>query len=175
MYCSPTLLADARLTRELAQAATPERMSIPSDEVMDAVLRGTSTTGFDVGEVAAAQAALVVINNALQAASEVIDGYLVMRKPTPYIVPLDPVPGIVVTWAKWIARYLLHKDRVNTQEATDPVVRDYKEALRFLELLRDGKFSLGADDPLPAASGGMPQTCGPERVFSSDTLQDFGL
>ncbi|WP_374607114.1 gp436 family protein [Thermomonas sp.] len=175
MYCTPTLLADAKLTRELAQAATPERMPIPSDEAMDAVLRGTSTVGMDADEIEAAEAALVVVNNALQAASELIDGYLVMRKPTPYTVPLSPVPGIVVTWCRWIARYLLHKDRVNTQEATDPVVRDYKEALRFLAMLRDGEFSLGADDPLPAPSSGMPQHCGPARVFTTDTLKDFGL
>lgn len=175
MYCTPTLLADAKLTRELAQAATPERMPIPSDEVMDAVLRGSSTVGMDADELEAAEAALVVVNNALQAASGLIDGFLVMRKPTPYVVPLNPVPEIVTIWCRWIARYLLHKDRVNTQEATDPVVRDYKEALRFLAMLRDGQYSLGADDPLPAPSSGMPQSCGPARVFTTDTLKDFGL
>ena len=120
------------------------------------------------------QAALVVVNNALEAGAQVIDGYLVLRKPTPYTVPLSPVPGIVVTWNRWIARYLLHKDRVNTEERTDPVVRDYQEALKFLGLLRDGKFALGADDPLPAPSSGAAQSCGAERQFTMDTLADFG-
>lgn len=174
MYCSPAILADAKLTRELAEVATPERMPIPADAVMDAVLRNGSLVGFDPDQVAAAQAALVVINTALESADQVIDGYLVMRKPTPYTVPLDPVPGIVTTWARWIARYLLHKDRVNTEERTDPVVRDYKAAIKFLEDIRDGKFSLGAGDPLPAPSAGMPQFCGPERQFTMDTLKGFG-
>lgn len=174
MYCTPATLADAKLTRELAEVATPERMPIPTDAVMDAVLREGSTVGMDADEVAAAQAALVVILKALADAAGVIDGYLRVRKPVPYTVPLDPVPDIVQVWTRWIARYLLHKDRVNTEEKTDPVVRDYKEAIRFLEAIRDGKFALGANDPLPPPSGGAPMTCGPERVFTTETLKDFG-
>lgn len=174
MYCTPTLLADARLTRELAQVATPDRMLIPADAVMDKVLRGSDTSGDDIDQVANAQAALVVVNEALGNADGVIDGYLRMRKPRPYTVPLNPVPEIVTVWARWIARYLLHKDRVNTEEKTDPVVRDYREAIRMLELVRDGKFSLGIEDPLDPPSAGMPQSCGPERVFTTDTLKDFG-
>lgn len=174
MYCTPAQLADAKLARELAQAATPERMAIPSDAVMDRVLRGEDTSGDSVEEVASAQAALVVINEALRNADGVIDGYLCMRKPTAYAVPLNPVPEIVTVWARWIARYLLHKDRVNTEERTDPVVRDYRDAIKFLEQVRDGKFSLGIDDPLPPASGGAPQCAGEDRQFTMDSLRDFG-
>ncbi len=174
MYCTPTQLADAKLVRELAQAATPERMIIPADAVMDIVLRGQDTTGQDADQVAAAQAALVVVQNALANADGLIDGYLRLRKPRPYPVPLNPVPEIVEVWARWIARYLLHKDRYGTEEKSDPVVRDYREAIRLLELVRDGKFSLGLDDPLPPSSAGMPDFCGPARVFTTDTLKDFG-
>lgn len=174
MYCTTTHLADARLTRELAQVATPERMPIPADAVMDAVLRGGDTSAMDPAVVAVAQDALVVIDTALGDADQVIDGYLRMRKPTPYTVPLNPVPGIVSVWARWIARYLLHKDRINTEERTDPIVRDYKQAIAFLEQVRDGKFSLGGDDPLPPASSGAPESCGADRQFTMDTLQDFG-
>ena len=45
MYCTLVQLADAKLARELAQAATPERLRIPADEVMDAVLRGAERIG----------------------------------------------------------------------------------------------------------------------------------
>ena len=41
MYCTPTQMADAKLVRELAQAATPERMVIPADAVT------TSGSGLD--------------------------------------------------------------------------------------------------------------------------------
>lgn len=174
MYCTATQLADAKLTRELAQVATPERMPIVDDALMDVVLRGGDTSAYLPADVDQAQAALVVIEKALTDATEVIDGYLLMRKPTPYTVPLNPVPGIVAVWCRWIARYLLHKDRFNTEERTDPIVRDYRDALKFLGLVRDGSFSLGADDPLPPASGGAPQVCAPERVFTTATLKDYG-
>ena len=175
MYCTPALLADAKLTHELAQVATPERFPIVIDELMEATLRGTDRSAFDLADVAIADEALAIVNRALTAADGLIDGYLVMRKPTPYTVPLNPVPGIVSTWAQWMARYLLHKDRVSTQESTDPVVRDYKEALRFLGMVRDGTFSLGSGDPLPVPSSGAPEFEVPERQFTMHSLRDYGL
>lgn len=174
MYCTPTQLADAKLARELAQVATPERMRIPADAAMDAALRGGDLSAFPAEDQASAAAALDVVETALGDADQVIDGYLRLRKPAPYTVPLNPVPGIVSVWSRWIARYLLHKDRVNTEEKSDPIVRDYRDAIRFLEQVRDGKFSLGVDDPLPPASSGAPQSCGPDRQFSMDTLKDYG-
>ena len=174
MYCTPARLADAKLTRELAEVATPERFPIVADDLMEATLRGADRSAFDPAAVEIADAALVVVTQALQAADGLIDGYLVMRKPTPYVVPLNPVPGIVSTWSRWIGRYLLHKDRISTEERTDPVVRDYKEALKFLALVRDGQFSLGAGDPLPAPSAGAPEFVAPERQFTMDTLRGYG-
>lgn len=174
MYCTPAHLADANLVRELAQVATPERSPVVADDLMEATLRGTDRTGFDPADVAVADEALAHVERALQDADSLIDGYLVMRKPRPYTVPLNPVPGIVVVWARRIARYLLHKDRQGTQEGTDPIVRDYRDTLKLLEQTRDGKFALGVDDPLPPPSGGSPQSCGAERQFTMDTLRDFG-
>lgn len=174
MYCTPLQLSEAKLARELAQVATPERFPIVADDLFDLTLRGEDRSGFPPADVAIADEALDVVEKALTDADGVINGYLRMRKPVPYTLPLDPVPGLVSVWARWIARYLLHKDRVNTQEQTDPVVRDYRQAIRFLELVRDGKFSLGADDPLPPPGSGSPDFSAPERVFTYDTLRDFG-
>ncbi len=173
MYCTPARLADAKLTHELAQVATPERYAIVSDDLMEATLRGVDRSAFDPADVVIADEALAIVNQALLDADSLIDGYLVMRKPTPYVVPLNPVPGIVSTWAAWIARYLLHKDRVSTDEKTDPVVRNYRDALKFLALVRDGQFSLGADDPLPPKSSGAPQFEAAERQFTMQTLRDY--
>lgn len=174
MYCTALQLADARLTRELAQIATPERDAIVADALMEATLRGEDRSAFSVGEIAIADAALVHIEKALGDADGIIDGYLRIRKPVPYTVPLDPIPEIVAVWARWIARYLLHKDRIGTSEQQDPVVRDYKEALRFLQAVAEGKFSLGADDPLPPAGAGMAEMVAPDRVFTQDSLRDYG-
>lgn len=174
MYVTLAQLADAKLTRELAQVATPDSAPVIDDALMEASLRGEDRSTWSPDQIALADDALVHITGAVTAADAVIDGFLRNRKPVAYTVPLDPVPGIVSVWSRWIARYLLHKDRVGTAEATDPVVRDYKEALRFLQLTADGKFALGADDPLPPPGAGMPQACAPERVFTGDTLRDFG-
>lgn len=174
MYVTPAQLADAKLTRELAQVATPDSAPVLDDALMEATLRNADRSSWPADQIALADAAAVTITQAIDSADEVIDGYLRNRKPVAYAVPLNPVPGIVSVWSRWIARYLLHKDRVNTAEATDPVVRDYREACRFLQLTADGKFSLGADDPLPPAGAGLPQACAPERVFTQDTLRDFG-
>lgn len=174
MYATTDQLADANLARELAQIATPTSGAIIDTGLMEAALRHQDMSAWPADQVALAAAALLTIGRAIADADQVIDGYLRTRKPVPYTVPLQPVPGIVAVWSRWIARYLLHKDRVNTAEATDPVVRDYKEALRFLQMVTDGKFSLGADDPQAPPSGGAPAFCAPERVFTSDTLADFG-
>ena len=174
MYCTAVQLADSRLTRELSQIATPERVAILDDSLMEATLRGTDRASFDPVLVSIADEALVHVEKALADADGVIDGYLRSRKPTPYTVPLDPVPDVVSVWARWIARYLMHKDRVHTTDQQDPIVRDYKEALRFLQLVADGKFSLGPLDPLPPAGAGIAQVCAPERVFTQESLRDYG-
>lgn len=174
MYATLAQLADAKLSRELAQVATADNATVIDDALMEASLRDGDRSSWPADQIALADDALVHITKAIGDADSVINGYLRNRKPTAYTVPLDPVPGIVAVWSRWIARYLLHKDRVNTAEATDPVVRDYKEALKFLQLTADGKFSLGADDPLPPPGAGAPEVCAPERVFTFDTLRDFG-
>ena len=38
---------------------------------------------------------------------------------------------------------------------------------------KDGKFSLGANDPVAPTGGGSPQHCAPPRVFDQRTLHDF--
>jgi phage gp36-like protein len=174
MYCPPARLADAKLTQELAEATTPENQPTIEFDLMDATLRGSDRSAWPAGEVAIADVALARIETALADADATINGYLAMRKPRPYPLPLDPVPGIVSVWARQIARYLLLQDRFGTREETDPVIRDYRSALRFLEFVREGKFSLGVDDPLPPAGAGSPAFIAPERVFTDATLRDFG-
>jgi phage gp36-like protein len=174
MYCTLAQLADANLAREFAQLTTPERYAVVSDELFEAALRGEDLSRFDPADVAVAGEAQARVVAALVSADGVIEGYLALRKPHPYALPLNPVPGIVSVWARQIARYMLNKDRVGTREESDPVVRDYRDAIRFLEQTRDGKFSLGANDPLPPPSAGAPEFCAPPRVYTQETLRDYG-
>ena len=173
-YATPVQLADAKLSNELAQVTTPERVRVIDDALMEATLRGTDRAAWTADQVGIADECLRTINAALRSADAVVNGYLRIRKPTPYPVPLDPVPELVATWSRYIARYMLHKDRVNTTEREDPIVRDYKQALYFLQLVADGKFSLGDGDPLPPSGSGMPQFVSEERQFTMATLKDYG-
>lgn len=79
-----------------------------------------------------------ILQSALNDASAEIDGYLVGR----YIVPLTVVSRLIVTYCCDIARYRLSGATVTEVET---VRSRYKDALRFLEGVRDGKNDLGVD------------------------------
>lgn len=57
-------------------------------------------------------------------------------------------------------------------ESDDPIVRDYRDALKSLQFVAAGKISLGVDDPAPGV--GAPEYKAPDRVFDECTLKDFG-
>ena len=86
------------------------------------------------------------LQKALDRASGEIDLYLVGR----YALPLTVVPPLIVTYCVDIARYRLSGSDVTE---TDPVRTRYKDALRFLEGVRDGKNKLPAEVPTAGADG----------------------
>lgn len=170
MYVTLVELADRPGATELSQVATPLRYPAVNPELLDALLRGEPVTGWPADEVQVGTEALDVIVSAINDAQGVIDGFLARRG---YTVPLPaPAPSIVRQWARAIARYLLHKDRL-TGEQNDPIVRDYRDALKFLQLVADGKFSLGPEDSVAPTGGGSPQFSAPARVFDRQSLKDF--
>ena len=77
-------------------------------------------------------------------ADAVIDGYLAKRG---YALPLAPVLRLVVAWARALTRYGLHKNRL-APDGKDPIERAQREALRLLQQVAEGKFALGAADPV---------------------------
>jgi phage gp36-like protein len=137
-------LAERPGARELAQVATKEGVRAVATDLMEATLRGADRSAWPTDQVAVADDALQRIQDAVTEAESLIDGYLAKRS---YPLPLSPVPKLVTGWARDIARYLLHKDR-GGKEDSDPIVRNYKDALKFLGLVAEGKFSLGAEDPI---------------------------
>ena len=145
-YITAPDLAERPGARELAQVATAEHQRMVPHELMEATLRGADRTSWSTDQVAVADDALRRIEDAVGQAESIIDGYLARRG---YPLPLTPVPELVTGWARDIARYLLHKDRAGKDDS-DPVVRAYRDALKFLELTATGKFSLGALDPIVA-------------------------
>lgn len=169
MYITPAQLADRPGARELAQVATRERDAIVDDALMDATLRGGDRSGWTADQIAIADDALARINAAIVEAVGVIDGFLARR----YTLPLANASDLVTAWARAITRYLLHKDRISGEQ-NDPILRDYRDALKLLALVADGKFSLGANDPaLTDPQDGEVQFGGDAKVFGRDQMRSF--
>jgi phage gp36-like protein len=144
VYLTPAQLAEIPGALELAQVASDDHGAVVDAELMELTLRGEDRSAYAADAIAAADAALVRIEAAIDQVALLIDGYLRLR----YTLPLDPVPEILAGWARAIVRYRLHKDlHLEGDERRNPIVRDYRDALKFLAEVRDGRFSLGVSDP----------------------------
>jgi len=119
-------------------------------------------------ELARAVSALDEIEQTMVRASGEIDARLATRG---YALPVDvqqfPMVG---TWARSMTRYLLHTQREGTQETTGRIERDYRDAIRSLNLIAGGNLLLGANDPLAASAGNAVHLSSPERQFSRNIL-----
>jgi len=168
-YVTHVELAERPGARELAQVASAEHQPIIDYALMDATLRDADRATWEAGDQAAADAAVGRIDDAIREADSLIDGFLARRG---YPLPLAPVPGVVSSWSRAITRYLLHKSRISL-ESNDPIVRDYRDALKLLQLTADGKFSLGAEDPVANAASTDVRFAGAPTVFGRDQLRRF--
>ncbi len=154
-YITPADLAERPGAREIASVASLAHQMVTDDELMDATLRGADRSAWTLGQMQAADVAYDRVQDAIDEASAVIDGYLAQRG---YALPLQ-LPStstgksVLTAWARAITRYLLNKDRV-ADASKDPIARDYQDALKMLALLAQGKYSLGAGDPEAAAQAG---------------------
>ncbi|WP_411387672.1 gp436 family protein [Pseudomonas aeruginosa] len=170
VYITLPELAERPGAEELSQAATPRPLQAVDSELLDALLRGLPVDRWTPEEIEVGHATVEVINSAVSDAQGYIDGFLQRRG---YSLPLAKRYGVVTGWTRAIARYLLHQDRLGPGAEKDPIVRDYRDALKFLQLIAEGKFSLGPDDPLTPPGSGVPQVSAPPRTFSHDTLKDY--
>lgn len=110
----------------------------------------------------------VVAEGALKRASDTIDSYLAARYP----LPLSVVPHQLVDLCCDITRYKLLGSEVTE---TDPARNRYKDALRTLEHIRDGKIDIGLSigGQAPAESASI-KTIGGGRKFDRASLSDYG-
>ena len=167
-YITHQQLAESPGARELAQVASDEHHPQVAYELMQLTLLGEDRSAWSVEDVELADQALQRIDEARQDADGLINGYLRQRG---YALPLTPVHRLVTVWSRAITRYYLHRHRM-TMESNDPIVRDYRDALKLLQQVADGKLSLGADDDLASGSAGMPQVR-PGSSRLRDALRDF--
>ena len=143
-YVTHLELAENPGALELSEVASDEHAQPVAAGLLDALLRGQDVGAWPADDVAAAQRALARIDQAVRDADAVIDGYLAKRG---YALPLQPVHRLVVVWSRDIARHTLHKNRL-ADDGKDPIQRAYRDALRLLQQVADGKFALGAGDPV---------------------------
>ena len=175
-YITTAELAERPGAREIALAASSDASPVVDFALMDATLRGADRSAWTAPQLAAADAALQRVQDAVAEAGAVIDGYLAQRG---YTLPLNLPPtstgkSLLTAWARAIARYLLNGRRV-TDEAKDPVARDYRDALKMLDRLATGKLSLGGNDPeapANATSTDVRFDAAP-AVFSRNELRAF--
>ena len=105
-----------------------------------------------------------VVDRALVDASELMDGYLARR----YQLPLSEVEPMLVGLACDIARY-----RLQTINPLEVVTENYRQALKALRDIADGRVRLSVGGAEPEAGGGTVLVDGPDRVFTRDTLRGF--
>jgi phage gp36-like protein len=108
-----------------------------------------------------------VLAHALSHADGLINGYLRARYP----LPLTAHYPILTTFAVDIARYLLLGAEANE---TSPARDRYKNAIRFLELIAEGKIGLGADtDGQSGPASSRIGVVGGHRVFTGHSLAEY--
>jgi phage gp36-like protein len=108
-----------------------------------------------------------LVDSALQRASDTMDAYLAAR----YALPLASIPRQLVDVCCDIARYKLCGAEVTETEA---VRLRYKDALKTLELIRDGKLDIGLTvTGQPVADIASIQIIGGSRQFDRTSLSDF--
>lgn len=166
MYVTLLQLSEMPGALELAQVASDKHGALVDAALMELTLLDGDRSGYSADDIAAADDARERIEQASAEADALIDGYLGKR----YTLPLANAPGILTTWARAIVRYKLHGDRLST-EGNDPIVRDYKDALKFLEQIAAGKFSLGIEDPSSQGNGlGEVRIDPGKKVFGREFL-----
>lgn len=170
MYVTPAQLSERPGARELAQVASDAHKRVVDFELMELTLQGGDRTAYSDDDVAHADSALQRIIDAITDADGLINGFLVKRYP---VLPLDPVPRLVTAWSRDITRYLLNKDRLSA-ESTDPIVRNYKEAMKQLQQVAEGKLNLGIDDPIAESPNSTDVRFDYDtKVFGRDELKRF--
>ncbi|MCK5772042.1 phage protein Gp36 family protein [Algiphilus sp.] len=160
MYLTPAQLADGQGARlEIAQLFELDV------DLLAATLAGDDRSAWTADEIAAADATIVTIAAVITRADGEIDAHLAQRG---YTLPMDPEQfPVLVTWSRAITRYHVQIQRDRTNEDTGRIERDYRDALRALRLVADGKLSLGAGDPL------TPGSTEPSSVQSSSAPRRF--
>lgn len=163
MYITRPELMERFDATELAQIVPPQSMGRVDAALMRAVILGQPTDDWPADEVAAAEAGLVRMDEAISDATAEIDSYLGQV----YRLPLATVPGILKRFAGSIARYHLHDDSEH-----EHVRQRYQDTIKALAKIASGELDLGL--PVPAtAKAGTAQITSAESRWRRDNSSGF--
>ena len=109
------------------------------------------------------------VREALLAAGELVDGYLRGR----YELPLAEAPTLLRDLARTIARFKLYERRPES-DLPETVMETYKDAVKTLEQIRNGRITLGmatTEKALPER--GEHRISAPKAFFSPDMQKAY--
>ncbi len=146
---------------ELAEASSRDEHVVDAGLLRRAA-EGSALSGESAAAKTAVQAAMGRLENALDDASNVIDGYIVGRYGT-----LSPAPDVLNTRCVDIAVFrLLGGDEESKQYQAN------KNAMAWLMSVAEGKVDLVSDDQADAVGGEVRISAG-ARTFTEDNLHDY--
>lgn len=153
--------------RELAQIAAPDDLTPVPEALMRLTIEAGDRSAYGAGEIAAADAALARIQEAIDQGGRLLDSYLGSRFELPLaaaVVAASPLPRICGAFA----RSHLYEDRESAE-----VARRRENALHWLRDLVVGVAELpGANPPRGRVAGTVSHVAG-ERVFDDVTLHGY--
>lgn len=156
-YATATELLTRFDATEIAQRVDRGVPRLVTAQLMADVAAGASLAVYTAEEAARAQAALLVVQRALQDADDTINGYIGTR----YTLPITPLPAVLQRVACELARFYLYDDQV-----TD-LIKDRQAAnVKWLAEVSKGTVSLGAD----ASSGVQPVSSAAAELVSGGSI-----
>ena len=108
-----------------------------------------------------------LLERAIQAAVDLVDGYLAKR----YTLPLASVPINLQDHVRALVFFNLHRGRVESVEEDVRKFRD--DALAYLRDVERGVILLGGATPPSVTGATAPSHSAPDRVFSDSALSGF--
>lgn len=110
------------------------------------------------------------VNKAISDAQSLIDSHLRGRYTS---LPLSPTPTIINSVAVDICIYDLHSRRI-TDELPEAIKDRYKNAVKVLENIRDGKLSIGVEPGKEPVNGEYRiNKTSEDRIFSKSKLDTY--
>jgi len=150
----------------LLQLSDDTDSAIVSAEMLDVAVAGGDLTGYTEAEQAAVAVVMANIVEAIDNADSMIDGYAASR----YLTPFNPVPRLIHVISIDIAIYNLYSRRENVPEIRE---KRYKDAVRLLDRLADGKLTIGEVDKPVVESSGVIKSVTRPKLFGRDTLDNY--